>query len=457
MPSLGPVTFRDHFASIFQSAVTEVGRRMKAREPIRRTRGLSQEAVIDEDEFASVATDLMSRRLSGVPADVGERTTRRRGFSDTTRICASLALRYMEARLSGEVAQIAQVEGEFTAGTCDPAWATTISEYLQYFGPGGQRSEIPYIPLAQAGEGVIPMKRGARIALISDWGTGAEPARQVLRQIHALAPDVLIHLGDVYYSGTPEEYKRAFLNPLEEILRPDRSSVLVYALSGNHDMYCGGEGYYGAIAALNSGPLQQHASFFCLRSEDTSWQLISMDTGLNDYSPFEVAESVTNLRDDEAEWLLRRIAEFGGKTILLSHHQLFSAFSRIGPAATRAASNPHLLQIFGEAARLGEIPAWFWGHEHNLAIYEPYAGLERGRCVGHGAVPVDANESIYSPVEGLMRPPRIKPGTQLDLDGSVYAHGFAILTLGENDAPAQADYYQCRGGKAERLFSEMIG
>ena len=36
-------------------------------------------------------------------------------------------------------ALIARVEREFTAGACDPAWATTISEYLKYFGPGGQR------------------------------------------------------------------------------------------------------------------------------------------------------------------------------------------------------------------------------------------------------------------------------------------------------------------------------
>jgi hypothetical protein len=381
-----------------------VRRRTKTRKAIRRTRGRSQEPVVDEDEFASVATELMSRRLRGLPADGGERIApRRRGFSvgDTTRICASLALRYIEARLSGDSARIAQIEGDFTAGTCDPAWVTTISEYMRYFGPGGQRREIPYIAPAQAGDGVIRIKRGARVALIADWGTGAEPARQVLRQIHALAPDALIHLGDVYYSGTLEEYKRAFLIPIDEILGLDRSALPVYALCGNHDMYCGGEGYYGAIAGLNPGAERQRASFFCLRSEDASWQLIAMDTGLNDYSPFEVADCVTYLRDDEVEWHLRRIAEFEGKTILLSHHQLFSAFSPIGPAGTGAASNSHLLQMFGEAARLGEISAWFWGHEHSLGIYEPYAGLERGRCIGHGAVPVYATQTIYSPLEGL--------------------------------------------------------
>ena len=459
MPPLNVVTFPDHSASIFQSAVTEVARRIKARGPVRRTRGgQSQPLAVDEDEFASAAAELMSQRLLGLSMEQGERTApiRRGAAAETTRFCALLAWRYMQARLSGDVAQVANIEGQFTAGVCDPAWATTISEYLQYFGPGGQRREIPYITPVQAGEGVLRIKHGARVALIADWGTGEQPAREVLKEIRALAPDVLIHLGDVYYSGTPEEYKRAFLGLINDVLGPNRSTLPVFALSGNHDMYCGGNGYYKAIAALNPGALRQRASFFCLRSEDDAWQLLAMDTGLNDYKPFEVADVVTHLLDQEVEWHLRRVADFEGKTILLSHHQLFSAFSRIGSAGTGAASNPHLLQIFGEAVRLGEIPAWFWGHEHSLGIYEPYAGLERGRCIGHGAVPVAVTERIYSPVEGLRRPPRILPGTQLGLNGSVYAHGFAILILGDKVAPAQAEYYQCRDGKVEQLFVETI-
>src|SRR4051794_36558442 len=111
----------------------------------------------------------------------------------------------MEACLSGDPMWISQVEGEFRAGTCDPAWATTISEYLQFFGPGGRRREIPYVYPATTGERVIRIKNDARIALVADWGIGAEPARTVLRRIRELEPDILTHLGDVYYSGTSQE------------------------------------------------------------------------------------------------------------------------------------------------------------------------------------------------------------------------------------------------------------
>ena len=40
------------------------------------------------------------------------------------------------------------------------------------------------------------------MALIGDWGTGAEPARRVLRHIADQGADVFIHLGDISAAGT---------------------------------------------------------------------------------------------------------------------------------------------------------------------------------------------------------------------------------------------------------------
>src|SRR3712207_8108115 len=37
----------------------------------------------------------------------------------------------------------------------------------------------------------------------------------------------------------------------------------------------------------------------------------------------------------------------------------------------------------------GRIRSWFWGHEHKCVAYQPFAGVEYARCVGHGGVPVD--------------------------------------------------------------------
>jgi len=55
--------------------------------------------------------------------------------------------------------------------------------------------------------------------------------------------------------------------------------------------------------------------------------------------------------------------EFNGQTILLSHHQLFSAFSAIGPEkdGTRSPLNPKLMKTFEALAAKGKIAGWFGG------------------------------------------------------------------------------------------------
>ena len=53
-----------------------------------------------------------------------------------------------------------------------------------------------------------------------------------------------------------------------------------------------------------------------------------------------------------------------------------------------SAWNPNLLTTFREVLEADQVLAWFWGHEHNCAVYEPYGPLTRGRCIGHGAIPI---------------------------------------------------------------------
>jgi hypothetical protein len=58
----------------------------------------------------------------------------------------------------------------------------------------------------------------------------------------------------------------------------------------------------------------------------------------------------------------QRIKEFPGKTILLSHHQLFSAYSHIGSAGPNKrfpAFNGELRTALVRLQKAGDIPAWF--------------------------------------------------------------------------------------------------
>ena len=222
-------------------------------------------------------------------------------------------------------------------------------------------------------------------------------------------------------------------------------------------MYCGGVGFYETLKTLNSPSAVQEASFFCLRTASETWQFLALDTGLHDFNPLGVDSALTFLEDDELEWHCERIREFPDRTILLSHHQLFSAFSAIAKPSDggrRSSANPRLLADFRRMSASGRISAWFWGHEHTLGIYKNWIGLERGRCIGHGAVPVSVMDHIYEPLNDLETTPSLVPGTELALDGHTYGHGFAVLKLkGET---CEAKYVSVTGVQTAVMFSEEI-
>ncbi len=449
-------TFRDHFLSLYQSVVSDVARKIDEKHAPTARAALQRSATSVLPDIAADIAGHEFARQRGLPPPSNGVNKRELTKAEIGRVCADLAFRYLKARLANDAAAIAGLNDEFRAGTCDPAWASTIEEYLRYFGPDGSRNAIPYIRAATVGPRVIEIQSDAKIAIVGDWGTGAQPALRLLKLIAAEHPEYVVHLGDIYYSGTPLECQTNFVEPVNQILRANRRDTKVFTLAGNHDMYCGGVGYYHLIKKLNKSPFDQFASFFCLRTSDERWQFLAMDTALHDYGPMSVGDAVTYLESDELEWHSQRIDEFPGRTILLSHHQLFSAFSAIGLPVDgkRSSLNPKLYEAFRRLNRSNKVAAWFWGHEHTLSIYEPFAGLERGRCVGHGAVPTSVIDKIYEPLKDLDRTPSIKGGTQLAAVGGVYAHGYSLISL--QSGSCTASYFQDLGGNSDILFEEQI-
>jgi hypothetical protein len=370
--------------------------------------------------------------------------------------CARLGFDFLRASVTNQNDQAKQIKDTFDFATCSPNWLETIEEYIGYFGPDGSRATVPYIRAATVGPVTLPLKADATIALFADWGTGTDTAVDLLREVALHNPDVVIHLGDIYYSGTATECEANFTRIIDSVLQRDQKDIPVYTLAGNHDMYSGGAGYYGLIASLNPSPWTQPASFFCLRNDD--WQFIAMDTGLHDYDPFTVTDVITYLEKDEEDWITDRIAEFDGKTVLLSHHQLFSSFSQIGPAAQDGSLtpyNPRLLQSYARFAQAAKQPiaAWFWGHEHTLTVYDAYQGLTRGRCIGHGAVPVFDTTDASAPLSRAVNPPALQ-STPLGMTDHIYMHGFTIIRLGPG-ATASAEYYEDRDGSTP-MFKETF-
>jgi len=274
-------------------------------------------------------------------------------------------------------------------------WFKKKHEFRDYTAPG-------------KGTGVYEIEDRATFSLIGDWGTGTDEAEKVANCVREFAPDFTLHLGDVYYVGDENEIRENYLGEKTSPYNPVKwpmGKKGSFALSGNHEMYARGKGYYGTIlpkmglkeagAEWGAG---QWASFFCL--ENRFWRVIGIDTGYNstqfDFGKMPVFKRSKWIRKSKhlkpdcrlpsplIDWMKATVnadADNRG-LILLSHHGSHSAFS-------------DWYQI--PSIQLSEVihrPAiWFWGHEHKLAIYDKYAvpgGIEAyGRCIGHGGMPVE--------------------------------------------------------------------
>jgi len=174
--------------------------------------------------------------------------------------------------------------------------------------------------------------QNGRIALIGDWGTSNDDAKEFLRALISGGVDCIIHLGDVYYSGTKGEFDSKFIN----IIRGDLGfRGPVFTIPGNHEYYSQGEGFYYAIDKINdstkynltTGNATQEASYFCLRTQDGAYQFLGLDTGINDGDPLATltgSEAPDLKSQNDYDWAIDKIESFNGKTIMLSHHQLFS-------------------------------------------------------------------------------------------------------------------------------------
>jgi predicted phosphodiesterase len=356
------------------------------------------------------------------------------GITDTAKFCASAAFQLARAKvkaLTGDDSDLKKFKELLGTkfGKCDPCWSECIEEFVKTCVAG---TAIPYRRHQNLSDFVIEgaLADSSRVAIVGDWGTGDATAKLVLRQIAQKRPDVVIHLGDIYYSGTDHEFQNYFYSIWQEMFGlpavkwGDKASGVTrpatFTLAGNHDMYAGGQPYYTAIDMLG-----QPASYFCLRNQN--WQFIAMDTALHDNNPTNL--SVTFLEDTEVAWIEDKIHTANGrKTVLLSHHQLFTTFEDIGGQKINTKLEAQLHDI------LPQVAVWYWGHEHDFVAYPKFLNV-LGRCIGHGAVPVGFDHAGAAdpqvPFENLR--------LLADTDGGLFQHGYAIMEL--NGAAATVKHY----------------
>jgi len=458
--------FRGKKASLWQSAVDRVTAGAPVSSPAAglgdetevapagRTAPQSEQAAASIAAADEIAALLDADQEPEIPPEPGPAA----GFLDTVAFCSRTALRIAEARVksifTGKSTELKALQEELGAkfGGCDPQWVQVIAEYVK---TRVGSVHIPYRVHNTLDDFVITGARfpdNARIAIFGDWGTGDDAARGVLKRIAAKDPDVVIHLGDVYYSGTEHEYQRYFYPIWRDVLglpkvpwggkAPDPPArPATYTLSGNHDMYAGGAPYYTVLDMIG-----QPASYFCLRN--SKWQFIALDTGLHDADPTAAGKNVTFLEPTEVEWLNHKMSTAGGrKTVLLSHHQLYTAFEKekIGDSFTNE-------KLLGQTTGiLPQVAAWFWGHEHNLVIFDKFQGV-LGRCIGHGAFPVGRDE--MGPASPDIKIKDVK--LELDKNGGLFQHGYCMIQLKGGSAAVTYFQFDAETGIEKQIFAETL-
>ena len=245
-------------------------------------------------------------------------------------------------------------------------WAVLDHLYTQAFGSDPYDfAPPPPIALDDRGTGRVT------IAMVSDWGTGPYPlgsdsqgpALDVIEQLMTLAPDYLIHLGDVYYAGSPNsddlkdllyfpwhEEQDNFLNywPTTDALPAGRS----FALNSNHEMYSGAQGYFkvalgddrfsGQINAQTGRP----SSAFALTYG--GWTFLGLDSAYYDPSPMCMVGSLGGAANpQQGDWirsLVQSNAIDPACCVVLSHQRRSATterpWSNVKTAGTSTDSGP---------------------------------------------------------------------------------------------------------------------
>jgi hypothetical protein len=250
-----------------------------------------------------------------------------------------------------------------------------------------------------------------RLVLIGDWGTGREDAARVAAQARrfleeAEVPAHLIHLGDTYFSGTRREARRNMLGPWP-VAEAEAGRFGSWALNGNHDMYTGGHGLFDVTLADPRFARQragdEPTTWFVLST--AGWNIVGLDTSWEHPEltirgdQLFVEGDLGHLHGRQAE-VLDECAGDERRLLVLSHHQLFSAYdeSHFTFGSDRAAATPMAEELAGVLARR-EIDAWFWGHEHDCLAYdEHFGGVRFARAIGHGGVPTPVPRTPATPL-----------------------------------------------------------
>ncbi len=294
-----------------------------------------------------------------------------------------------------------------------PEWALSFFTWVSGIVPAKQ---LPPTPTAD------PVENSFSIGVLGDFGTGlyGGPACQDSIQNGTDEYSLMLHLGDVYYSATPEEIEQRFFQYWPNKAKINRT------MNGNHEMYNGGHTYFETMLPR----FNQSASYFALQNDN--WLIAVLDSSY--FQAFGGQEGVFD--DRQMQWLSNIVKSADNRgLVLFSHHQPFTHLDK-----NNGGNLISQLEKYNLASR---IFAWYWGHEHRCLLYDrhPKYGFF-GRCVGHAAFPEDrpdltnaaGSEEFGSQWRRLEQEdpkpggnPTVTPAAFIYDTNNLYIHGFETM------------------------------
>ena len=289
-------------------------------------------------------------------------------------------------------------------GDTDPLWIEVVLAEIDTLVSG----KAPFVSHTHLSDFFYNIEDSCTIALVADWGADNDSAKNVAQQMKNRNPDYAIHLGDIYYAGEDNEAK-GFLYRFRTI-----AGKRSFAMNGNHEMYSGGKAYFGTVL-LN---LQQSASYFGLFNQN--WQVLALDSAYVDHCLTDPSDARLQ---NQFDWAVDKLKNASRSSIMLTHHQPFSAYQPEHDAGDRLRNDISRLDL---AIQPVSLFAWFFGHEHRCTIYDDSFNDFRARLIGNGCIPHDRQTAP----DGVPPVPYRAINQGLRTDGSGYAvSGFVLLTL----------------------------
>jgi hypothetical protein len=339
----------------------------------------------------------------------------------------------------------------------------TLTESLWYAGDQFPTTQPPVIPLKGA------QQNSVTIGILGDAGSGTSTYQSILQALTNTnpKPDYLIHVGDVYYAGTPcstSQYGSKYFVPNEEIdnfLRywPEQYHGASFTLNSNHEMYSGANGYFGDLLNASNGgagsPFSAQQGSSCFALQYGGWTILGLDSAYMGTSADAFMNgSIGGATGTQGKWI-SGLGLVPLTTIVLTHHNGFD-YDCSGPLTLWQEIN---------GAMEGDPYAWYWGHVHNGIAYDSPITIPAGngqsgfttntfaRCLGHASLPYGNSPALDGkPIAWRATNTQSASSTQL-------ANGFATLTLTKDDSGNLSSiiesYYDLSSG-AQPAYTKRI-